>query len=83
MEGSPNTSKVFRKRRKHEGKNWQPEAMPIGEKGIYCRTCRKFFRYKDYDCEYEKRGTDIIRLWVHYVCGTVAREDNMEEITGA
>ena len=43
------------------------------------KTCHKRIRYKELECRYEMRGTDVIRMWI-CICDDVIREDNMSDI---
>jgi hypothetical protein len=57
--------------------------MPTAkDKGIYCRQCHKWFKFSDFRIEWDFE-LPILRLWVHKSCGSVCREDDMEEVNAA
>jgi hypothetical protein len=78
--------RVFRRKRVHETQqDLSPElqALETAKRAgqVMCRNCHRFVPWAKVYCIYEKRGTDLWRVWFHNDCGAMVKEDNMEELT--
>jgi hypothetical protein len=59
--------KTWRRRRKHEGKNWTPPAPQDVSKGVWCPACSTRHPYNGTGralTRYEKRGEHFVLMWL-------------------
>jgi hypothetical protein len=58
--------KLYRKRRKHKGRDWEPELDKLEQARkhdkIYCRGCRKFRRWRDLYTKLQRVGKKQYQL---------------------
>lgn len=74
--------KPFRRKKRHEGKDWTPDRTkyePKVDKGLYCKQCRRQIQWKKLTTKYEVHNNDTYRLWF-CECGNMVREDNMTDL---
>jgi hypothetical protein len=76
---------MYRKRRKKSGGGLSEELkdqldalQPLKDAGLFCKNCRKWYKWKDFHTSYDTHKLGFIRLWFCNRCGECCKEELLD-----
>lgn len=74
----PPLRKLYRRKRKYEGKHWRPKRhtdQSPSDIGLLCKKCGRWRLWKELGMSFEGFGEAFKRVWYCEFCGSVLREE--------